>query len=296
MEKNSTVKMQKTEISAKIVSDSLAPDGSRLTSFVLEFPRIVLAEFNTHRAFARNSASSRAIPYKKMLEKVKNDPFVPIAFQKDHSGMQGTEYFSGEDHEDCVQDWLSARDNAVNSAEAFLHNITKQLKNRLLEPFLWHKVIATATDWQNFFALRANEQAEIHIADLAQKMLNCYNESDPEIMSNYGQWHIPFGDRFDNERLLKIPDTDSIPNNVKISVARCARISYDNFDGKDDYEADIALYERLKSSGHLSPFEHCAYVSLNPKPSNFSGSWQQLRKLIANENRKDSRVIEKATN
>jgi hypothetical protein len=80
-------------IKAEIIADSKTQFGERLTTFVLVFPRIILAEFNTHRMFSRNSASSRAIPYKKMLSMVWNNPFIPIGWMKDHSGMQGYEYY-----------------------------------------------------------------------------------------------------------------------------------------------------------------------------------------------------------
>ena len=120
-----------TKISAKIVADSLSPTGCRLTTFVVEFPRIVLAELNTHRALSKNSASSRAIPFEKMLENVKTDPFIPIRFQKDHKGMQGTEYFKGEEHEGCVANWLGARDLAIEASLGFFYPITKQLKSKL---------------------------------------------------------------------------------------------------------------------------------------------------------------------
>jgi hypothetical protein len=112
--------------------------------------------------FSRNSASSRAIPFKQMVESVTKDPFIPIAWQKEHKGMQGFEYFtdSTEIHE-CVSVWLNARDSAVNCANSlcdvdidYVENVTKQLGNRLLEPFLWHTVLVTATEYENFFELR----------------------------------------------------------------------------------------------------------------------------------------------
>ena len=81
-------------IQARILADSISERGDRITTYLLTFPRIILAEFNTHRAFSRNSASSRAIPFKKMVESVQTNPFIPIAWQKDHKGMQGTEYLS----------------------------------------------------------------------------------------------------------------------------------------------------------------------------------------------------------
>lgn len=154
-----------TKIKAEIVADSINKQGNRITTFVLTFPRILLSELNTHRMFTKNSASSRAIPFKKMVESVKNDPFIPIAWQKDHSGMQGSEYLNDASHEndhgDTVEDatsqWLEARDSMIHHA-SLLHNVnkvTKQLCNRLLEPFMWHTVILTATEYYNFFELRS---------------------------------------------------------------------------------------------------------------------------------------------
>lgn len=143
-------------ISAKVIADSKNLVGNRITTMVVTMPRIVLAEFNTHRVFSRNSASSRAIPFKKMVKSVEENPFIPIAWQKDHKGMQGTEYVTDENSIILLKNnWLSARNNAVRVA-TMLHDkgITKQLCNRLLEPFMWHTVIVTSTEWENFFKLR----------------------------------------------------------------------------------------------------------------------------------------------
>jgi hypothetical protein len=126
----------------------------------------MLAEFNTHRMFSRNSASSRAITFKKMVKMVKENPFIPIAWQIDHSGMQGTEYKTGNSEiQLCTNKWLEARDNAVKSATLLNHSdiVTKQLCNRLLEPFMWHTVIVTSgkEGLDNFFQLRCpNYQLE----------------------------------------------------------------------------------------------------------------------------------------
>lgn len=142
-------------ISAKVIADSKNQFGNRLTTIVVTFPRIILAEFNTHRMFSRNSASSRAIPFEKMVESVKNNPFVPIAWQKDHKGMQGIEYLDEMQSDVAKSYWLSAKDRAIEeSIDLSKCNVTKQLCNRLLEPFMWHTVIVTASEWENFFNLR----------------------------------------------------------------------------------------------------------------------------------------------
>ena len=140
----------KRKISAKIVADSINPRGNRITTFVLTYPRFIHAELLTHRLFSRNAASSRAIPFKKMVEDVENDPFIPIAWQKDHKGMQGTEYISDpDDIKDCIELWKDAAIYAAKIAKELNGvdknpyvggnsehlNVTKQLCNRLLEPF-----------------------------------------------------------------------------------------------------------------------------------------------------------------
>ena len=78
-------------INAKIVADSMSPEGVRLTTLQLRYPRFILAEFNTHRVFSRNSSSSRAIPVKKMLEQVQTDPAMPVWWGKNQPGMQARE-------------------------------------------------------------------------------------------------------------------------------------------------------------------------------------------------------------
>jgi hypothetical protein len=48
---------------------------------------------------------------------------------------------------------------------------------------------------------------------------------------------------------------------IEIATARCARVSYTvvGAESKEhNYQKDIELHDRLLSSGHMSPFEHCA--------------------------------------
>ena len=147
------------KINAQIVANSVNPQGNKITTFLLTYPRFIHGELMTHRMFSRNSASSRAIPFKKMVEMVEEDPFIPIAWQKDHKGMQGSEYLTDKESiNNCIAYWLECRDWAINGAKGLnddkLEGVTKQLCNRLLEPFMWHTVLVTATEWDNFFELR----------------------------------------------------------------------------------------------------------------------------------------------
>lgn len=141
----------------EIICDSLSPKKERLTSFLITYPRIIHAEMLRHRMISRNTASSRAIPFKKMIKDVEENPFVPIAWQKDHSGMQGTEYYQDEQEMIMRRHWVSSMREAVHKAkELHAMGLTKQLCNRIVEAFVWTtELITTSTDGlENFFALR----------------------------------------------------------------------------------------------------------------------------------------------
>jgi thymidylate synthase ThyX len=146
----------KTKINAQIVAHSVNEQGDELISVLATFPRIILAEVNTHRMLSKNTSSSRAIPFHKMVETIQNDPFIPIAWQKEHKGMQGSEYFENTMLQQEL--WLEARNSAVDLADRLNSGcgVTKQLCNRLLEPFMWTTMLITGpkSGWDNFFHLR----------------------------------------------------------------------------------------------------------------------------------------------
>lgn len=281
-------------IKAEIIADSLNPEGARLTSFVLEFPRWILAEVNTHRALSRNVASSRAIKIEKMIQMVKENPAMPEFWGKNQSGMQSFEELEGEERERARGEWLKARDRAIESAESLAATgMHKQYVNRLIENFMYVRAIVSATEWENFFALRAHKDSQPEFSKLAYLMLELYNSSAPKRL-RAGEWHIPFGDRFDDEQLAAL-DKDPLGREElkkKIAVARCARVSYYNFEGKDDYGADLNLCEKLFGSipRHLSPTEHVAMAEDHGIfIGNFRG-FRQYRKFFLDENLTDGRV------
>jgi thymidylate synthase ThyX len=293
--------------SSKILADSVSPDGVRLTTMEVCFPRIVLAEFNTHRMFSRNSASSRAIPVEKMLKLAQEHPYIPEEFGSNQKGMQAGDALTGYRALHARGEWLQARDNAVYQASKLLElGVHKQLTNRLLEPFMWHTVIVSATDWSNFFHLRTHEAAHPAIREIALMMEEDYNNFTPKRL-DYGEWHLPL---VDDEDLEAFSDHDpaALPSRERMlcSAGRCARVSYLTHDGRRDVTADIALAVRLLESGHMSPFEHvarpmteeeieqlsnaCAPQGYNglkpytgiPFSGNFCG-WVQYRKTIEHE-------------
>jgi thymidylate synthase ThyX len=234
--------------SARILLDSITHQGHRLTTFECVFPRIILAEWNTHRAFARNSASSRAIPVEKMIRMVTENPYVPSTWGKNQKGMQAVEEILGVDALRCEKAWLDARDRAVAQAQALLDiGVHKQTTNRLLEPFMWHTIINTATEYSNFYGLRNHKDAHPDIQIAARLMLEAHRASSPRLLGP-DQWHAPYAE--ENE--------DLGPAMKQVTSGRCARVSGLTHEGKRDPSADISLHDRLLSSGHMSPLEHAA--------------------------------------
>lgn len=303
--------------SAKVLCDSESPDSARLTTMEVTIPRIVLAEFNTHRMFSRNSASSRAIPVEKQIEHVLHDPFIPIYWGKNQKGMQANVEISSSDAELAKSKWLFARDEAVESARSLLDiGIHKQITNRLLEPFMWHTIIVTATEWENFFALRCNPDAQPEIRRAAEMMRDEYTQSVPRYVE-LDEWHLPLMQKDEIALSAGSPEwNEPVGSSInmmlydvakKVSAGRCARVSYMTHDGKRDIMADVQLCERLVSSGHMSPMEHvarpltkhdvenrlreidgiCGIDTLDLNPANeFCGNfrgWFQFRKEIKNE-------------
>lgn len=313
---------------AEVMADSIVQFNQdslyhqhRLTSIRVVFPRIVLSELNTHRLFSRNSASSRAIPVKKMIESVMTNPFIPNRFPRTHKGMQAPDDAwvtkDSDEYPLWKNKWLEARDKAVAIVSDMNDTgISKQLANRILEPFLMHQVIISSTEWENFLGLRAHGDAQNEMQILATLILDALNDSEPTLL-RAGEWHTPFGDCLDLNRLNDVRRTlEKSVNPVffsveelsrMVSVARCARISYDNMNGTDDYEKDIKLFLQLKDSGHFSPFEHVAramshdeyfkYAQVTPSYieygwcANFRGFIQLRRTFVRKvENRQEPRL------
>jgi hypothetical protein len=240
---------------ARVVLDSTSPAGGRLITLEVTFPRIVLAEFNTHRVFSRNSASSRAIPVEKMLKKVEETPFIPTYWGKNQKGMSAEQELSAEESARAEAEWNGGRTESLarvrNLQEIGVH---KQITNRLLEPFLWHTVIVSSTEWSNFIALRDHPKAQPEIKSAASAISSAIRDSEPQILPR-GAWHLPLVTGVDETQLIK----DFTPEElVKISSARCARVSYLTHAGVRDPQKDIEMHNDLHANGHMSPFEHPA--------------------------------------
>lgn len=244
-----------TTISATpILASKHAVTGDVLTTLLLRYPRIIHSEFMTHRKFSKCSASSRAIPVKKLIEDVETNPFAPVVWTKNEPGMQGREELTGDHLSAAKIQWSAALGDALYRARQLANTgAHKQIVNRLLEPFSHITVVCSSTDWSNFLALRDHPDAEPHMQVLAREVRKALDNAEVQELQP-GEWHLPFVSALESE-------FHSVEECKMLSVARCASASYKTVDGFDMTLARAAnIYIKLRESDpiHASPFEHVA--------------------------------------
>jgi thymidylate synthase ThyX len=284
--------------SCKVILDSVNTVGDRLTTLEVTYPRFIHAEFMTHRVFSRNAASSRAIPIQKMIDRVKEDPVIPVVFGRNQKGMQSSRELEGDDLLRARWRWLSGRDEAVFAAETLtVSGVHKQIVNRLLEPWMWITVLVSATTWSNFLNLRQDWTLPAGIIEI-REMVNLDFPAQPEMqviaylmrqslgksiptVVNKGDWHLPLVVGNDHSELVD-EDGYDLAALRSISAGRCARVSYLTHDGKRDPKEDIRLYNDLINDWHWSPFEHPAMATPGKGTGNFTG-WTQYRSFFPDE-------------
>jgi thymidylate synthase ThyX len=241
--------------SARVLLDSVSPTGARLVTMEVRYPRFIHAEVLTHRMFY---------------------------WGKNQAGMSARREVDDAARSLAEAEWRAALERALATAERLSDSdidLHKQLVNRILEPFAWITVILTATEWANFFTQRCHEDAQPEIKHLADLMLEHFRASTPQRVAP-GGWHLPLIS--DDERAL-----DAVLLR-KLSVARCARVSYLTHGGTRDHDKDLELFDRLVdggANGHWSPFEHVATPLERGSEmcANLRG-WKQYRKFFPAEN------------
>lgn len=279
-------------VTARVIADSIADGCPRITTMQLRYPRFIHSEVMTHRVFSRNASSSRAIPVERMIQDVIDDPAVPVHWGAEQKGMQaygehfGSVWYSANGYSYCEgrkEAWLRARDNAIASAKSFADaGYHKQIVNRILEPFQHINVLVTATEWDNFFALRDHPDAQPEIQALARAMREAMAGSEPDHLSD-NEWHTPYitaDDCFEVDHEFNDGRTQSGQIIRCVSAARCASVSYKTVDGKPmTIDRALSVFDKLTGDPlHASPFEHIA----RPDPSNGDGcrnftKWHQWR-------------------
>jgi len=240
----------------RVVADSLNTGTSGRFSTVLieNFPKCLLAELNTHRQLVRNTASSRAMPGAKMRDIVDSNTYVPT-WTGNQPGMSGNES-ADLDRQALEYEWFMHIEDALRTHQALLdEGAHKQEANRLLDSFVRIPVLLSGTDWDNFLTLRTALSTTPDFREIACEIRDALAASVPkqvDALKPFFNWHIPFESDID-------PDL-GLEDKLKVSVAKCARISYHNMKSADIHK-DLELFDRLLESKHLSCFEHISMAA-----------------------------------
>lgn len=265
------------QATATVIEDTMSPNGVRLTTLELVYPRYIHSEVMTHRMFSRNASSSRATPLQVSLDEVCMDPVFFDFVGKNQKGMVATEPLNDVLVDDFKTDWESLGIMVASHVAKMneKYGIHKQTLNRALEPWLRIRTLVTATEWDNFFKLRLSPNAQPEIQSLARAMKTAMEKSDPK----EGVMHFPY---------LKFHEKDlPISTQKKVCTARCARVSYARHDGRETTtEEDLKLARNLFDAGHMSPFEHAAMWGLDSDPYEFHYNlrgWQSVRYQAEND-------------
>jgi hypothetical protein len=215
-----------------------------------------------------------------IAEVVDYNPAMPIHWGMNQKGMQANQQLDPDDIADCKGLWTAVRDDAIYKVKILTstYRLHKQVANRLLEPWTHMTTLVSATDWENFFALRVHPDAQPEFQALAVSHLEAMIASTPKEV-NQGDWHLPFADKYLKDNCQ---DEEELR---KACIGRCARVSYKNQNGEYSLQADLELFERIAKHEplHATPMEHVAQArKTSSRSGNFRG-WTQFRKQQANE-------------
>lgn len=275
--------------SAKVIADSIGPSGCRITTLEVTYPLAVHWDFLRHQSFSmyeqvHSVASNRAIPTNTYLRRIIEDPAEPLWWGKNQPGMVAREEMTG---------WrltLGKRVFAVGRWVAVLVGLIltklgfhKEIANWSAMPHAWVTQIVTATDWENFDALRIHPAARAEMRKIATMMRNARNASTPEELGE-GGWHLPYvtsGEVFDTRAKYAVDVAFGMLRNV--SASRCARVSIVKQNVSQNVRDELGKADKLQSDGHMSPFDHPAMaLATSERVANLRG-FKSARKFIPNE-------------
>lgn len=239
-------------IGARVVAKSKsAYSDTVITTWEYDAPKCILAELNTHNMLVKNAQSSRAVPVKKVIEQIRNNPVTPVHWGSNQAGMVAGEEIDTpveiyETESGKVVSWVNNRDDAWNITayhvaelmeaweEAGYH---KQIVNRIGEAFTMVRGVITGTEIDNFFHLRYHKDADPYIQELARCMWEAYELAEAEVLYE-GQWHTPYysngywkpnGSHTYDGIDLDI-NVHTLEFALKISAAACGQVSYRKLD------------------------------------------------------------------
>jgi thymidylate synthase ThyX len=259
--------MRSRKINVELIL-ATAPDKylvyKELYTFQVDLPYYVWVELLTHKRFARNASSNRAMSVTKNIEEL--GYYIPDTFYLKGKGMKAGEpvdLFSELDHQ-CSTIWKSVWEFASKAAiELETLGITKEQASRVLPTFKMMRGLVTGTRdaFEKFLFLRDNVNADMAMQELAKQIEKKLRTAKCDISTN----HIPF-----------LGDLEITSHNLMICAGRIARISYGKNEAKEN---DYELGMRLLVSGHLSPFEHMAFWETKSLSSCISSKEEDIHRV-----------------
>lgn len=233
-------------------------------TFEIEAPRFILPEHNTHRETSKNVQSSRAVPFKRTIQLIEENPWIPVHWGKNQAGMTSKEQFTGDELKQVQELFVEMRESSIHFAKRLAEfDPHKQWAARTIENWGMTKIVMSST-WSgicNLLWLRKDESAQPEFEVIASLLYDCIKESVPQKLQP-GQWHLPYVKTIiDNDSIQYFDSTGeslSLSDAKKISASCCAQASYRRLN--DTKEKAMEIYEKLFSGPklHMSPTEHQA--------------------------------------
>jgi hypothetical protein len=234
-----------------------APDkgfeNQALITCKIEVPYYVWVELLTHKRFARNASSNRAMSVDKNLSSL--GFYLPSTFFVQGVGMSSGDAVDPEKQKEALKIWNDVWNYCSKKSQKLSKlGVTKEQSSRVLPTFKMMRGLVTGTQdaWNKFFELRISPLADTAMQEFAQKVKTAIEEKEYQ----YSVLHLPYltkeeldNDEFNAEEILYV------------GAGRIARLSYGDISTKNN---DMILGQRLKKDNHLSPFEHSAGWVHNP--------------------------------
>ncbi len=244
----------------RVLADSRSPRGHRLTTVECRFPRRILQQVRTYGMLEYSVRSNRAVPTRVLLEELTYDPYIPPVWLSAGKGMQPGGPATGP-HLKLIEDAERHMRGVVSKCvqQMATGGCSKEQVNDYLHSWAWSWAVVTGTDdaWDHLFRQRCAPDAQNEFQDLANKIKVAFDGSVPKELA-VGDWHLPYVNSYERDSR----EISSGKTGVRgLSAARCARVSYQPFDGVSDPEAEYARAAKLLADEHMSPFGHQAQAT-----------------------------------
>ena len=255
-----------------------------LVTCKVDIPYYIWVELLTHKRFARNASSNRAMPVEKNISNL--GYYMPEIFLDQGKGMAADFPVDGDTQKEAEKIWESVwKYCSKKSLQLSNLGIAKEQSSRVLPSFKMMRGLVTGTldAWNKFYELRISPMADSTMQYFADVVMGSIDNAE----TRHGLLHLPF--ITDEEIEAEVFTADEV---ILVGAGRIARISYGDVATKKD---DMDLGQRLKNDHHLSPFEHSAgwvefphasAVCSKPEDMRDNWGWENARAYFERQNNK----------